>query len=134
MYVDALLQFADAQTLTADAASDNVIDLGVARDIGAGRDLYVVVNVTTTLAGTLQVNIESDDNDAFSSATVKADIGSFAAAAPAGSVLLYKLSPDVMDERYIRLDFNGATAGVVDAFMTTDVDAYTNYASGFVVS
>ena len=134
MYVDALLQFSDAQALTADAPSTNVIDLSVARDIGVGRDLYVVVNVVADLTGTLQVNVETDDNDAFSSATVSADIGSLPAAAVAGTVLLYKLSPAVMNERYIRLDLNGVTAGSVDAFMTTDVDAYTNYASGFVVS
>ena len=134
MYVDSLLQFATSQTLSGDAVSENVIDLSVARDIGVGRDLYVVVHVEAAITGTLQVNVETDDNDSFSSATVKADIGSFAASAAAGAVLLYKLSPDVMDERYVRLDFNDATGGTVGAFMTTDVDAYTNYASGFTVS
>ena len=134
MYVDALLQFASSQVLAADAASENVIDLTSARDIGVGRELYVVVHVEAVLTGTLQVNVETDDNDAFSSATVSADMGSMVAAAPAGTALIYKLSPAVMNEQFIRLDFNGATGGTVGAFMTTDVDAYTNYASGFTVS
>lgn len=134
MYVDSQLQFASAQALTADAPSENIVDLKDARDIGVGRDLYVVVVVTADLTGTLQVNIETDDNEAFASPTVKADIGSLAAAAPAGSALIYRLSPDVMDEQYARLDLNGVTAGSVTAFMTLDIQKYTNYASGFTVS
>lgn len=134
MYVDSLLEFADSQALTADAPSTNVIDLSLARDIGVGRELYVVVQVDSAITGTLQVNVETDDNDAFSSATVSADIGSFAASAAAGDQLIYKLSPAVMNEQYVRLDFNGATGGSVSAFMTTDVDAYTNYPIGYTVS
>lgn len=134
MYVDSLLQFADGQTLGGDAVSENVVDLGVARDIGVGRDLYVVVQIDAAITGTLQVNIETDDAEGFPSAAVKADIGSFSASAAVGDQLFYKLSPDVMDEQYIRLDFNGATAGDVSAFMTTDIDKYTNYPSGFTVS
>lgn len=134
MYVDSLLQFATSQVLSGDAVSENVIDLSTARDIGVGRDLYVVVHVESAITGTLQVNVETDDNDSFSSANVSADIGSFAASAAAGSALIYKLSPDVMNEQYVRLDFNGATGGTVGAFMTTDVDKYTNYASGYTVS
>jgi len=134
MYIDSLLQFADSQTLTADAVSENVIDLNVARDIGVGEVLYVLVVAKTALTGTLQVNIETDDNEAFSSATVKADIGSMALNAAAGSAIKYKLALDVMDERYVRLDFNGLTGGDVSAFIVKDIDAYNNYASGYTIS
>ena len=45
--VDARLELSDAQALTASADSTNVIDLSqTARQIGAGRTMYVHFNVT----------------------------------------------------------------------------------------
>ena len=134
MYVDAQLLFADDQTLTADAPSENIVDFGLPRNIGVGETVYVVVVVTADITGTLQVNVEADDNEGFASPAVTADIGTFAAAATAGSAIFYKVSPDVMNERYVRLDFNGATGGDVKAFMTKDIQAYTSYDIGYTVS
>jgi hypothetical protein len=134
MYIDSQLQFADSQALTGDEVSDNIIDLGLPRNIGVGEVLYVGVVVEAAITGTLQVNVETDDNEGFSSATVSADIGSFAASAAAGDSLYYKVSPDVMNERYVRLDFNGATGGTVSAFITHDIDAFTAYAKGYTIS
>ena len=133
MILDAFLQFTGGQTLSGDAVSENVIDLKDARDIGVGEKLYIVVSLSTTLDGTLQVNLEKDDSDAFGSPVVQ-DIGSLAAAAPAGSQLVYALSPGVADERYIRLDFNGATAGEVKAHIVKDADLYTNYPDAITIS
>lgn len=45
MYTDARLQFSDAQALTATALSTNVIDLGVARAIGNGEEMSVLITV-----------------------------------------------------------------------------------------
>jgi hypothetical protein len=42
MYVDAQLQFSDAQAVTADAVGTNVIDLTVDRSIGNGEPMAVV--------------------------------------------------------------------------------------------
>ena len=134
MYIDAQLRFANGQTLAGDAVSENVLDFGLPRNLGVGEDLYIIVAVDADLTGTLQVNVETDDNDSFSSATVTADIGTFAAAAVAGSQIIYKVSPDVLNERYARLDFNGATAGDVSAFMVKDIQKYTSYAAGYTVS
>ena len=43
MYVDALLLFSDAQAITAAAASTDYLDQGAARDLGVGKQLYVVI-------------------------------------------------------------------------------------------
>lgn len=134
MKIDALLQFADNQTLAADAVSENVVNFKDARDIGVGEDLYIVVVAKTALTGTLQVNIETDDAEAFPSATVSADIGSMPAAAPIGTTIKYRVSPDVLNEQYARLDFNGVTAGDVSAFIVKDIDAYTSYPVGYTIS
>lgn len=134
MYIDAQLQFASAQTLGGDAASENVIDLRDKRDVGVGRSLYIVVTAKTALTGTLQVNLEGSVDEAFSAPIVKADLGTFAAAAPAGSSLKFKVSPDMLDEKYARLDFNGATGGDVDAAIVLDIDAYTSYPNGYTIT
>ena len=134
MILDAQMQFADAQALTADAVSDNVIDLGEPRDIGVGERLYIMVSVQAAITGTLQVNVETDDNEAFSSATVSADMGSFALNAAAGDRIVYAIPPAVANERYLRLDFNGATGGSVDANVLKDADLYTFYPKGYTVS
>jgi hypothetical protein len=60
MLTDALLNLSVAQAVTASAVSTNTIDLGVARDIGQGEDLYVVfgVDVAATAAGAATVNFQ----------------------------------------------------------------------------
>lgn len=60
MITDALLNLSVAQAVTASAVSTNTIDLGVARDIGQGTDLYVVfgVDVAATAAGAATVNFQ----------------------------------------------------------------------------
>ena len=134
MLIDAQTLFADGQALTDNAASENVIDFGVARDMGAGENFYIGVVVTANITGTLQINLEGSVDEAFSTPVVKADLGSMAASAPAGTTIFFRVSPGVMDLRYARLDFNGATGGSVKAFITKDVNATTDYAIGYTVS
>lgn len=133
MYIDAKLLFARDQVLSGDAASTNTIDLTDPRKVGVGENLYIMVVAKTALTGTLQVDLQQDDDDAFPSAVVR-DIGSFAAGAAAGSALIYRINPADMDEQYARLDFNGATAGTVDAFITHDIDAVEYYKSGYTIT
>lgn len=99
MYVDAELQFSDAQAVTASAASTNIVDLGSPRNIGVGCELYLVCAVTTAMTdagsdSTITVILETDDNDSFSSATTAQTIGTFAATSAAGTRLVAKLQPD----------------------------------------
>lgn len=48
MYVDAELQFSDAQAVTTDAVGTNVLDLGVSRSIGSGEPMGVLFVVDVT--------------------------------------------------------------------------------------
>ena len=133
MYLDALLLFARDQVLAGDAVSTNTINLGDPRSVGIGENMYIAVVAKTAITGTLQVDLQDDDDDSFPSAKVR-DIGSFEAGAAAGSVLYYRINPADMEEQYSRLDFNGATAGTVDAFITHDIDAVVEYAAGYTIT
>ena len=85
MYVDKQIEFSDAQAVTATAISTNVYDLFSAGlggsaddlspntriDVGAGEDLYLVVNTQTAATdtgsdATLVVTFETADNAALS--------------------------------------------------------------------
>lgn len=60
MLTDANLTLSASQAVTASAVSANTIDLGVARDIGAGEELniYVNVEVGATASGAATVNFQ----------------------------------------------------------------------------
>lgn len=140
--MDAENQFSDNQAVTAAAASENVIDLGIGRDIGVGDpDLYLVILVTETSddAGdnsTLAVSLETDDNEAFASATKVADLITLPANVAAGTQYVIPVPTALLAayERYIRLKYTPAngdlSAGKFSAFLTLDATQYTQYASG----
>lgn len=143
MYVDAELQFSDSQAVTAAAASTNIIDLGSVRDLGAGQDLYLVVNCTVAMTdgssdSTLAVTLQTDDNSGFSSATTGQTIGTFAATSAVGTQMISKVDVGALNERYARVYYTPAngnlTTGSFDAFLTTDVDKYTAYADNITIS
>ena len=143
MYIDAHNLFSDAQAITADAASTNLIDLGAIRNIGVGQPLYVVIvcDVAMTDASsnsTCTVTVETDDNASFSSATTAQTIGTFAALSAAGTRKVALIQPDAVNERYMRLKYTMAngdlSTGSFTAFLTQNIDAYTSYADGITIS
>lgn len=143
MIIDHQNLFSDAQAVTADAASTNLIDLGAVRNLGVGENLYVVVQVDVTMDdasddSTCTVTVESDDAAAFSSATTRQTIGTFAATSAAGTRLVARLQPDVINERFIRLKYTMAngdlSAGSFTAFLVKDLQAYTSYADNITIS
>lgn len=74
MYIDKLLELADAQALTATGNTTNTIDLGSDRDVGNGQPLYLVLSLDvapdgTTGDETYVFTLTTDDNSSFSSAT-----------------------------------------------------------------
>ena len=122
MILDKQGMFSDDQAVTASAASENLIDLGVARDIGKGKPIPILCQVTTAFATltSLAVKIEVDDNSSFSSAKTVFETESIAVASlVAGYKFLMDYVPRGTDERYMRLYFtvtgSDATAGNITA-------------------
>lgn len=143
MILDAHNLFSDAQALTAAAASTNLIDLGVAREIGNGRQLSIFLNVDVALTdassdSTVTVTLETDDNEAFSSATSAATMFTIAATAAAGTTYSYKIPDSLSLERYIRVYYtmnNGnLSTGTVTCGIVMDRQAQKIYADGFTIS
>ena len=143
MYVDAQNLFSDAQAVTAAASSTNLIDLGSARDIGVGENLYLVCSIDVDMTdggsdSTLAVTLETDDNEGFASATTIATVGTFAAVSVAGTRLVIKLPPDASYEQYIRVTYTPAngnlSTGSFTTFLTIDLQAFTPYPIGYTVS
>jgi len=130
MIIDYNLQFSDAQALTVDAASTNVIDLGSDRDIGPGTDMKIAVTLDTDMGGTsptMAVQVQTDDNAAFSSATTVLTSRTVAAGS-AGDSLIIGL-PDT-NERYVRLNYDmGGTSPTVSvtASIVMDAQAWQSY-------
>jgi hypothetical protein len=118
MLLDAQLQFSAAQALTATAVSTNVIDLGAVRQIGVGEPLSILVCVIvaadfTTANETYQIDIQTDDNSAFSSATTLSSTILTAAQLTLGAVRAIAV-PRYNMERYLRLNYTlGGTTPTV---------------------
>lgn len=121
-------------------ASANYFDLGAARDIGAGRTLYVVSVLTVALAGgtSMTLTLESDDNTSFSSATSIQSIGAFlTSGSVAGQVLIARVAPIATPERYLRgywTESGAVTAGTMETYITDDIDRFRVYANGYTIS
>lgn len=149
MILDGLLQFSSAQAITAAAASTNYIDVGEARNIGEGKDLYVLTVVTTTLTdggsntGT-EVHLYGDSTSTF---TPDGDQLMFKVpqAAAAGSGPYYgKISPSfvagVLSGNYQFLEIfytpTGAnlTGGAFSTYITTDIAGFIAYKRGYTIS
>lgn len=143
MILDAQNLFSDAQTVTASAASTNLIDLGTERRIGTGEPIYFVVQLDEAMSdvgsnSTATVTIQSDALAAFGSPTTRQTIGTFAAESAAGSRLIARLAPEALFENFIRAYYtvaNGDLAtGKFTAFLTKDIEAFTAYPDGFTIS
>lgn len=131
------------QAITADAYSTDTIDLGTARDIGMGAQLYMVFTVVTafnTLTSLdLQVVISANAN--LSSHTVLAQTNVLLAGLTAGSQYVVSIPPQIasLGARYLgaRYDVQGTnpTTGSILAQIVEDVqDGRKFYASGFSVT
>jgi hypothetical protein len=143
MYVDAQTLYSDSQAITASAASTNLVDHEISRDLGTGQDVYLVavVDVAFTDAGsdsTVQVDLQSDNDVAFGSVDNTQTIGTFAATSAVGTTLIAKLQPGQVDSRYTRINYTVAngnlTTGSITAFLTTDVQNYTAYADNYTIT
>jgi len=148
MITDQLLRLSDAQgPITATAVSTNTVDLQVARDIGEGRELYVVFTVTTAFTGaagnsiTFEV-ISASDAALSSGIEVLGSSATFdpAASVVAGTQVTVRINPEIAGkgQRYLGARYvEGGTigGGVVTADVVLDIqDGKKFYTSGFTVA
>lgn len=136
MIFDSTLLLSNAQAITADAASTNIIDLGapgkaygaaanLVRDVGKGKPIPLLVQVVEAFATltSLTVSLQVDDADTFGSPkTVWTSPAIPVAELIAGKVVVLEYIPRGTNERYMRLYYDvtgsNATAGKITAGVT----------------
>ena len=143
MITDALLRVSDAQAVTATAVSTNTVDLGSARDIGAGEELFMNFTVGTAFAGstTTEFQVISSASADLSTPTVIGSSGPVAVAAlTAGKRMAVSINPTINSNgqryfgaRYVVVGSNNS-AGTVTADVVHGVQDSKSYASGFAVA
>ncbi len=131
MYIDSLLLLSDAQVIcnAATELSTNTVNLGAARKVWGGKQLYVVIIVDTALVGPTSINFQvvTDTEATLSTPTVQIETGAIATASltlgrapiviPVGSAL-------GTEEQYLGINYvlagSVASAGAVTAFVAFD--------------
>jgi len=146
MILDERGEFCDATALNTGAAGSyllgDVVDLGVARDLGGDMAVYLVVSVDTAAtsggSATGQFNLVTDDNASLSSPTVLVSSVAWPVASmTAGKTLMAVQLPmeGTAYERYIGIQqVTGTaafTAGKVNAFLVDDVARWKAYDAPF---
>jgi hypothetical protein len=112
MYIDAQQQYSAAQALVATAVSTNAIDHSKDRNLGIGNPLVVVVSVGVSAAGggTLTITLQADTTSAFGAPVTVATTTAIAAATlVAGYQLIIPVPPDLLMDRWSRLNYTMAT-------------------------
>ena len=145
MICDVLNTFCDNVALNTGAAGNyligDVIPLGVARNVGADSELYLVITVDTLAtsggAATLAIDLITDDNAAMSSPAVIATVVPVTAlAALTQGAILCRLNLPSSDlyEAFIGLrqttGVAAFTAGKINAFLTQTAPARRSYPDG----
>jgi len=139
MIFDAQNLFSDAQAITASTVSTNVIDFGasgkpvgaaaaIRKDLGRGKKvdlrLQMVETALASGAATLTVDLQTDDNEAFSSPRVAWTSGAIPKASlVAGYVFPLEFFPRGADERFARLSYTVATGPLTAGKITAGVVA-----------
>ncbi len=146
MITDALLKVSAEQAVTTDAASDYSIDLGTARDIGEGEELYMYFTVdvaatSDTAGSTVDFKVIGSASEDLSSPVVLGASGPIVKTAlTAGKQIAVRINPSIGSKAY---QYVGAyydvsatlTAGKFTAGIVKDIqDGKKFYTSGFSVA
>lgn len=143
MIFDRTLLFSNAQAITADAASTDVVDLlatgtvygaaaALTKDIGKGADIPLLIQVVETFNNLtdLRVIVQTDDNSGFTTPRNVMEIDRLLADLVAGRNFTVRV-PNGTAERYLRIyyDITGTaptlgkmTAGVVMGVQSNGVN------------
>lgn len=138
--------FCEDQAIIADAASTNIIDLGLTgkpfgdtrslkRDIGKGEKLPLSINVTETFNNltSLEVQLQVDDASAFASPKIVARATYLLAELVAGTQLVFPDDiPEGTNEQFMRLYFDVTGTAPGTGKITGGVVAarHTNFVGG----
>lgn len=155
MLIDSMLMFSDAQAVTASAASSYGVDINIARDIGAGENLFLVVTCTedmtdaasdSTITPTLRTSATATGSGSGINGTIAltnsiatvATLPAFAALSKAGTKKVIALPPSSAYLQYLDVYYTAAngdlTTGKFSAFICKDTDLQTFYKAGYTVS
>ncbi len=142
MPIDQLDVFCSTQAITANAISDNVIDIGsaYARHGVGPRPLYIVVQTTTLFAdtgnnSTGSVLYQTSPYVGINSSITNTTIGTIATNSAVGDRIVALLPPVPGDNRYAALYFvmsgGDFSAGAVTAWVTPDPDLWAAKPAGW---
>jgi len=133
MYVDKYLTVMDSTALTADSVSTNSVNLGSAKDLTYGKQLYLVTVIDTQLvsAGTdtsLNIQVVTDTTDTLATPTIQCQTGEIEEAdltANRAKIVLPVVMPAGTEEQYLGARFEVGTegdftAGAITSFFTFD--------------
>lgn len=143
MIFDRTLLFSNAQAITADAASTDIVDLGatgtayghaaaLVKDLGKGASVPLLIQVVeafNTLTS-LRVVVQCDDNSGFSSAKDVLEVTLPLASLTVGRTFPIIAIPPGVNERYMRIYYDvigtvptlgKVTAGIVEGVQTSGV-------------
>lgn len=144
MILDGQLQFSNDQALTATAASTNVVDLSVGRDIGIGEAMAVFVSVSvdadyTTTDETYQFVVQVDGNSGFPSPTDIVTSRVYNGNELTKGVTIALPIGYGSDKQFIRVNYvlAGTTPSVtVDAYLQPldGISGYTYYEDGYDIT
>lgn len=132
MYIDKELLISDGQSLSSSGANPSTysVDLEAVRDIGKGRQLYVVVIVDTApavgdAADTVTISLITDDAVGLGSPTTILSLPAITGAnLTVGRVPIVIPIPQGIAEQYLGLNYQlsaAFTAFTVSAFIALDV-------------
>ena len=146
MLIDYLNQFCVNQAVTASAFSTNLIDLGKSRDIGAGKELFLVVQNHTLMSpggvsiqAALQTSATNGGTNLSGTVNTLMTLASIPAVSPAGFMQIAKLPPGMVGgylqflQLYWTVSGGTLSTGTFSAFLTPDAQNWQAYASGFAI-